>query len=36
MAEVTVVSLAGSSEPLRAHFNQNRGKPRFVALLSPT
>ncbi len=31
-----VVSLADSLQPLREHFNSNRGKLRFVALLSPT
>lgn len=29
-------SLAGSVEPLRESFNASRGRPRFLALLSPT
>ena len=33
---VEVVSLAESLEPLRKHFNANKDKHRFVALLSPT
>ena len=34
MGEVTVLS--GSIEPLRDHFNSNKGKHRFIAILSPT
>ena len=33
---VDVTSLAESVEPLRRHFNENKHKHRFVALLSPT
>ncbi len=33
---VELTSLAESLEPLRAHFNANKSKHRFVALLSPT
>ena len=33
---VELTSLAESLEPLRAHFNANKNKHRFVALLSPT
>jgi len=33
---VEVVSLGGSLQPLKDHFNSNRNKPRFLALLSPT
>ena len=29
-------SLAASVEPLRAHFNEDQGTLRFIALLSPT
>lgn len=32
----TVVSLADSINPVKDHFNANKGKHRFVALLSPT
>jgi hypothetical protein len=28
-------SLADSLQPLRDHFNHNKGNPRFLALLSP-
>ncbi len=31
-----LLSLAESLEPLRDHFNANKDKLRFVALLSPT
>lgn len=31
-----VVSLEGSLDPVKDHFNANRGKHRFVTLLSPT
>jgi len=31
-----VVSLGGSLRPLKDHFNSNKGKRRFLALLSPT
>lgn len=34
--DVKVTSIADSIEPLRTRFNQHRGKPRFVAILSPT
>ena len=30
------VSLVDSLQPLRDHFNGNSGRPRFIALLSPT
>lgn len=33
---VKVTSIAESIEPLRARFNKHKGKPRFVAILSPT
>jgi hypothetical protein len=33
---VEVVSLADSLQPLKEHFNSNRGKLRFLALVSPT
>lgn len=33
---VKVTSLAVSLEPLRSRFNQDKDKPRFIALLSPT
>jgi hypothetical protein len=33
---VEVVSLGGSLQPLKDHFNRNRSKRRFLALLSPT
>lgn len=29
-------TLSTSLEPIRDHFNRNRDRPRFVALLSPT
>ena len=35
-SSVELTSLAKSLEPLRAHFNANKKKHRFVALLSPT
>lgn len=35
-SSVELTSLAKSLEPLRAHFNANKNKHRFVALLSPT
>ncbi|MCH8243288.1 MAG: hypothetical protein IH897_11865, partial [Planctomycetes bacterium] len=35
-SSVELTSLAESLEPLRAHFNANKNKHRFVALLSPT
>jgi hypothetical protein len=28
-------SLADSLQPLKDHFNRDKGKPRFLALLSP-
>lgn len=31
-----ITSLAGSLDPLRDHFNANKARPRFIALLSPT
>lgn len=31
-----LVSLADSIDPLKEHFNANRGKNRFITLLSPT
>lgn len=31
-----IVTLDKSLEPLRLQFNADRGKPRFIALLSPT
>ena len=31
-----VVSLGNTLEPLRSQFNTDYGKPRFIALLSPT
>ncbi|GAG26518.1 unnamed protein product [marine sediment metagenome] len=31
-----VVSLGGSLQPLKDHFNRSKSKPRFLALLSPT
>jgi hypothetical protein len=31
-----VVTLARSLQPLKDHFNSNKDKPQFVALLSPT
>jgi len=33
---VEVVSLGGSLQPLKDHFNRNKSKRRFLALLSPT
>ena len=33
---VEVVPLGGSLQPLKDHFNSNKGKRRFLALLSPT
>jgi len=33
---VEVVSLGGSLQPLKDHFNSNKSKRRFLALLSPT
>ncbi len=33
---VDVISLGGSLQPLKDHFNANSNKPRFLALLSPT
>jgi hypothetical protein len=33
---VEVVSLGGSLQPLKDHFNSNKNKLRFLALLSPT
>jgi hypothetical protein len=33
---VEVVPLGGSLQPLKDHFNSNKGKHRFLALLSPT
>ncbi|HNO80304.1 MAG TPA: hypothetical protein PKN33_19825 [Phycisphaerae bacterium] len=33
---VKVTSIAESIEPLRTRFNEHKGKPRFVAILSPT
>ncbi len=35
-AEVHVTSLSDSLDPLRDHFNANKDRHRFVALLSPT
>lgn len=31
-----LVTLGDSLEPLRAHFNAQRGKPRVIGLFSPT
>jgi len=31
-----VVSLSGSLQPLKDHFNSSKSKRRFLALLSPT
>ena len=31
-----VVPLDNTLEPLRSQFSADRGKPRFIALLSPT
>jgi hypothetical protein len=31
-----VVSLGGSLQPLKDHFNSNKNKPQVLALLSPT
>lgn len=31
-----IVTLGGSLEHLRAHFNAQRGKPRVIGLFSPT
>lgn len=31
-----VISLAGTLEPLKEHFNANKHRLRFVALVSPT
>jgi len=31
-----VTILSDSLEPLRAHFNGERGRPRLIALFSPT
>jgi hypothetical protein len=36
MTDAQVVSLAQSLQPLTEHFNDNRGKTRVLALLSPT
>ena len=36
MSSVELTSLAESLKPLRTHFNANKSKHRFVALLSPT
>jgi hypothetical protein len=33
---VQLISLAGSLEPLKARFNADRDKLRFVAIVSPT
>ncbi len=33
---VEIVPLGGSLQPLKDHFNSNKGKRRFLALLSPT
>jgi hypothetical protein len=33
---VEVVSLGGSLQPLKDHFNSNKNKPQVLALLSPT
>lgn len=33
---VEIVSLGGSLQPLKDHFNRSKSKPRFLALLSPT
>lgn len=35
-SSLEVVSLAGSLQPLKDHFNDNKDKLRFLALLSPT
>ena len=34
--DTRLISLADSLEPLRDHFNVNKSKRRFLALLSPT
>ncbi len=31
-----IVSLSGSLQPLKDHFNRSKSKRRFLALLSPT
>jgi len=31
-----IISLARSADPLKEHFNANRGRLRFLAVLSPT
>lgn len=33
---VQVISIADSIKPLKKRFNEHKGKPRFVAILSPT
>ena len=32
---LTLCSLADSLQPLKDHFNRDKDKPRFLALLSP-
>lgn len=36
MSKPTVVTLADSLQPLQSYFNEQVGRLRFVALLSPT
>ncbi len=36
MEAFSVTSLADSTHPLKEHFNDNKNKLRFLALLSPT
>jgi len=33
---ISLVNLADTVEPMRARFNRDRDRPRFVAILSPT
>jgi hypothetical protein len=33
---IELVALANSLQPLKDHFNNNKNKRRFLALLSPT
>lgn len=35
-AGADLISLAADAEPLRQYFNANKGRLRFVALMSPT
>jgi ribosomal protein S15P/S13E len=36
MKPLDVTSLADSIQPLKEHFNSNKAKLRFLALVSPT